>query len=537
MIRPTSSSGQQLYALLPAVYRRRDQDDHAPDGHRGDLARYLDACGSLLDAVRFTLEQRLADHFADPPESGRAAQEWMLPYLAELLDVRLVSPYVEGQRLEVARAVSWRQRKGTLRVVEEVVEAVGQTEAIVREGFERVAVTPRIGVRLLPAAALGVAETQAGDLDAAARHPGLPAVTPDLRRPSRAVRSVADDPALHRDQFIGEDVAWRQANLHGVPCFPDSYEDASLRTLDMRQPTASRGHAHPRRLTLFVPPPLGMFTTHTHRVNWSQRDRPPASDFFVQDAPESGWVRWRNPASSAGTLVFTSRPPNQSGRLRIENLHFADTLTFDVTSADDRIELRGVSAARVVVRGSAGADPVLDAKDCILHHVIAEEGLVRLESTTITGELDCHAVQASDCLLADLLDVRGPGEASCIRYSRIPIASKFQRIPESQRPRLYRTTSARPAFFEFVFCDADGNQRESRLFAEPGYKVLHPETPDSVLFGAEDGGELGATHRQRYSLAISAVLDKLRDFLPLGMEAAIVYDPRRLSRPPVVLDS
>ena len=85
----------------------------------GDLARYLDACGELLDALKGTLEQRLADAFPDnPPPGERACQDWLLPYFADLLDVRLVSPEVQGRRNEIANAVAWRQRKGTLSVVE-----------------------------------------------------------------------------------------------------------------------------------------------------------------------------------------------------------------------------------------------------------------------------------------------------------------------------------------------------------------------------------------------------------------------------------
>ncbi|MFL6647664.1 MAG: hypothetical protein ACJ8KO_06865, partial [Sulfurifustaceae bacterium] len=70
--------GAQLYALLPEVYRERDKS--------GDLAKYLDACGEMLDRVYATLRQRLDDHFPD------TCQEWLIPYFAELLDVALKSP-------------------------------------------------------------------------------------------------------------------------------------------------------------------------------------------------------------------------------------------------------------------------------------------------------------------------------------------------------------------------------------------------------------------------------------------------------------
>ena len=140
----TSDSGRRLYQLLPALYRERDD---------GDLASYLDAAGVLLDQIRHTLDQRLADCFPDEPAEGSPAQDWLLPYFARLLDARLVSPRPEGRRAELARAVAWRQGKGTLAVVEAIAEAVAGLEVEVQEGWRRVAVTARVDRPLLPARA------------------------------------------------------------------------------------------------------------------------------------------------------------------------------------------------------------------------------------------------------------------------------------------------------------------------------------------------------------------------------------------------
>ena len=118
-----SELGKRLYTLMPEVYRNRDMPDR-------DQARYLDAHGQLLDLIHQTLLQRLADTFPDNPEDPEAlaCQDWLIPYFADLLDVQLVSPHVEGQRDEVANAIGWRQRKGTLTVAEEVAEAIGHIE-------------------------------------------------------------------------------------------------------------------------------------------------------------------------------------------------------------------------------------------------------------------------------------------------------------------------------------------------------------------------------------------------------------------------
>src|SRR5262249_52122618 len=153
-----SRFGRLLYDLLPAVYRERDNTQR--DGNLnvialGDLALYLDALGVLLDRFRTTLDQRLADSFPDNPPTGRACQHWLIPYFARLLDVRLVSPDIGGQRDEVAQAVRWRQGKGTLATGEEIGESVTRAEVELQEGWRRVAVTPRVGFPLLPASIYG----------------------------------------------------------------------------------------------------------------------------------------------------------------------------------------------------------------------------------------------------------------------------------------------------------------------------------------------------------------------------------------------
>ena len=115
-----SRLGEQLYRLLPEVYRTRDKTAGKVGGGSGteDLARYLDAHGHLLDLIHATLEQQLKDAL---PESS---QDWLLPYFARLLAANIVSPDSEGRHAEIDNAVSWRQRKGTLKCTEEIAEAI-----------------------------------------------------------------------------------------------------------------------------------------------------------------------------------------------------------------------------------------------------------------------------------------------------------------------------------------------------------------------------------------------------------------------------
>ena len=58
-----------------------------PRRDNGDLASYVDALGEVLDLLRGIIQQRLADTFPDDP----GLQPWVLPYLADLIDPRVVS--------------------------------------------------------------------------------------------------------------------------------------------------------------------------------------------------------------------------------------------------------------------------------------------------------------------------------------------------------------------------------------------------------------------------------------------------------------
>ena len=507
-------TGRQLYDLLPQVYRTRDR---AEAQGRSDLAAYLDACGELLDRIRHTLDQRLADAFPDRPAEGRAAQGWILPYFAQLLDVRLVSPHLDGRRQEVAEAVAWRQRKGTRATVDRITEAVAQTEAEVHEGWKRVAVTPRPGLPLEPSLKLPRPLDPHNPLDAAL-HPGLPAVTPDLRR---------------------------------CVCIPGTHEDHTRRTVDGRLPSWKHGHHHPRRLVLFTPPPVGFFPPTAVRFNWGDRDDHP--EVFQDATTEDGGrvlfnpaPRWWNgrPWSAGRAAVITTRPPDFEEPVALHELSFLDTLTFELAPGE-RVVLRGVAARKVVVSRREGTEtdsetepPVLDARDCLLGEIEAEDAVARLEYCTVLEGTTALRVLASDCLFAGEVEIGDDTEdgASCIRYSRIPPelarAAEESEAADPSKTWLRRPattiTTEEPAFFDLDFGRPEG-VADSPEFGCPGCGVLHPANPETVCFGAEDGGEMGAYHRDRHCLQRAAVVEKLKDFLPVGIDAALVPDPRLLA--------
>jgi hypothetical protein len=483
----TDESGAgRLLALLPEVYRTSDD---------GALEGFLSACSVLLDQIDATLRQRLADSFPDDTDG----QDWLLPYAADLLDVALVSPHEEGRHAEVAHAVAWRQRKGTPRVAELIAEAIGGREVEIAEGWTRVAVTPRIGATVQPAATL------------------------DLRVSSRAVRAGPADLGTRLATFGATQVRWRQSEPHGVPCFLGSYEDVSRRTVDLRTPSWQHGHHHPRRLVLFLAPAAGRFSAEPAVVAWPERDAH-RDDLSVTERDGTVTLRGERPGlvrldGVNGTLELSGARDYVLERVVVHDR---------ITVPTGRLFLRQAAAETISVQAADGIRPVLDAQDTVIGSIDAQSGLVRLEYCTVQGPLTAARVQASDCILIGPLTVlSGAGGTSCLRFTRHPELTG----PTVDRVRGPGTTTDQPAFLDFTFCQS-GRQFRTSTFGHPGFGVLHPATPASVRFGAEDGGEMGAYHALAICLSEQAVLDKLSGFLPVGIEAVLVPDPRLLTPPP-----
>lgn len=552
---------QLLLQWLPAVWRERDET--------GDLASLLDVYGELLDAFHETMEQRLCDSFPDRDADGKHCQDWLLPYFAQLLDVHLVSPDEDGRRAELADAVAWRQRKGTRVGIERIAEAVGRFEVEIQEGWKRAAITPRVDRPLLRETAYGENNIPEDALPSErARHPDLPAATLDLRYCSRAVRCDASSPAAHTSTFAGETLSWRQVNRHGLPCTlngeqphlighaPDSFQDVSRRTLDLRTPSWRRGHVHPRRISLFHAPQEGFFATTHRSLSW-----PKISDKVLAMAATdvSGWsdeqtetythaiavdggtenvlqivlskTKWNGTMMPQVALTGLTDAPlringvftlEQAAFYRFENLWLNNKAQINAGAA----KLVGCAARHFKVLTAERDVPALEARACLFKKVEAARGLMRLEYVTVIEYLLAEHLQASDSillptLLKDIVDEdtpAAPPAEGCIRYSRVP------ELPGSEPDALLR--------YYTDTCTTDQPRFWSLDFGQSGCGVLHPDAKNVFRFGAEDGGEMGACHDLRYTLREQAVLDKLAEFLPVGMEAVLVPDPSLACVPP-----
>ena len=121
-----------LYDLLPAIYRIRDAEED------GALAALTAVLAAEADVVDRDIQGLYDDLFIE------TCRPWVVPYIADLLDVRglyAVAPGTASQRAYVANTIGYRRRKGTLAVLEQLAYDVTGWRAKAVEFFQLLATT------------------------------------------------------------------------------------------------------------------------------------------------------------------------------------------------------------------------------------------------------------------------------------------------------------------------------------------------------------------------------------------------------------
>ena len=455
-----SRFGRALYEALPEVYRTRDDREE----NKGHLAAYLDSCGELLDAIYNSLDQRYKDCF---PET---CQEWLLPYFAQLVGASTLSPHTEGRRREIMHAVAWRQGKGTLGTIDQIAREIGGFEKLViQEGWRRVARTANV--------------------DGPFSSPEIV----DLHRKSA------------RD-FIG-------------------HRNTAPHSLDVRRPGWLHGHANPHAALLHALPYAGFFTDkEVVRFKWKCKTVDGTSDIDswfdkgngsilpsdIMELEYDGktWFLHKKPGITETIHVAGDKEmKGKDVQYRFAQINLDGSLG---TPTGTAVLLEKLAAYDVTVRNVTTDTPhtSLVANDCLLRRVKASNSLVRLEYCTVLGEMFAEFLEASDCIFMETLykneqKRKSPEGGIGIRYSRHDNESAFGDIVGN--------TTEMPVFY-------------TTQWGEPGCGVIHPVSPESIRNGAEDGGEMGAFHHRAYALAWEAVIQKLNDYLPVGMGVALIPD-------------
>jgi hypothetical protein len=123
---------EEIYRLLPAVYRVRDAEQG------GVLRELVDVITEQVNVLAESLEQMYDDQFIE------TCAPWAAPYIGDLVGYRTlhgVVPQIASPRAEVANTIRYRRRKGTVSVLEQLARDVTGWPAHAVEFFELLATT------------------------------------------------------------------------------------------------------------------------------------------------------------------------------------------------------------------------------------------------------------------------------------------------------------------------------------------------------------------------------------------------------------
>ena len=126
----------KLWSLLPEIYRTNDAtsafDPTVQNPPNGPLRELVNRIGAQAATLRRSIDRLWED------QSIESCDDWVIPYIGAQLAANLVSSSdARAQRLEVFKTIYYRQRKGTLPILEEIAANVTGWDARVVEMYRR----------------------------------------------------------------------------------------------------------------------------------------------------------------------------------------------------------------------------------------------------------------------------------------------------------------------------------------------------------------------------------------------------------------
>lgn len=119
---------EKIWGMIPEVYRHEDGLAEDP----GVLRALVEILAREAAVVRRSHDRLWEDQFVE------LADDWAVPYIGDLVGTRLVSALnLRGRRVDVAKTIYYRRRKGTLAVLEELIADIAGWEGTVVEAFRR----------------------------------------------------------------------------------------------------------------------------------------------------------------------------------------------------------------------------------------------------------------------------------------------------------------------------------------------------------------------------------------------------------------
>lgn len=119
---------EKLWTLIPEAFREEDGLATPPGALRG----FIETLAGHAAILRRSQDRLWDDQFVE------LCSEWAVPYISELVGTRLVSALNRrGRRIDVAKTIYYRRRKGTPRILEELVADITGWEGKLVEEFRR----------------------------------------------------------------------------------------------------------------------------------------------------------------------------------------------------------------------------------------------------------------------------------------------------------------------------------------------------------------------------------------------------------------
>jgi hypothetical protein len=121
---------EKLWETIPSIYRHEDGLAEEP----GVLRAIVQVIAKQAAILRRSQDSLWDDQFIE------LCNEWAVPYIGDLVATRMLSEKNKrGRRIDVAKTIYYRRRKGTPRILEELISDISVWEGKMVEQFQKLA--------------------------------------------------------------------------------------------------------------------------------------------------------------------------------------------------------------------------------------------------------------------------------------------------------------------------------------------------------------------------------------------------------------
>jgi hypothetical protein len=141
---------------------------------------------------------------------------------------------------------------------------------------------------------------------------------------------------------------------------------------------------------------------------------------------------------------------------------------------------------------------------------------VQLERVTVLGRISCEVLNASECLLDDIVIVDNQ-QSGCVRFTRYELGSvlprRYQCVPSTEQS----ATCTPP-------CRCFAPLFNARRYGRPDYVQLAAACPPEILTASEARAEVGAFAGVLNPIRLNNLGIKLQEFMPVSLSAVIIAE-------------